>query len=204
MKLGTFFLSLSLATWLTLPAHAENYTIVIDGRAYPIDLDKTITANSKSGTKIEVTLKQNQYSLFAKDQVSYEYPSRLSVTSSQIEDGITQHLMVSAVGTLVLVQMYDDTKPSSLTELMMTELTDEDIAAGAVFEKAPHQRTLADGTVMTGLRGTLKAPKDEVTIEVLTLDVGQGGIIAITRHDTFTAPEEQEIIDRFWSTLKAK
>lgn len=182
----------------------KNYSIIIDGTAYDIDADEKITAKTKSGQDIEILLKKSEFGTFSKGGLSFEHPGNLSVAATDLEQDIHQYLVASALGTLLLVQKYDKLNASSLTPFMLQQITSDDVKAGATLEQAEHSRTLADGTVMKGLRATIKSPRSNDVVEVLGADDGYSGVLAVTRIDLDIGKAEQPLIDRFWSSLKLK
>jgi hypothetical protein len=62
---------------------------------------------------------------------------------------------------------------------------------------------LVDGTIIKGLKATLKSTTDDASFEVLaTAKAAGGGVMAITRFNNDSSADEKKIIDRFWATLK--
>ena len=200
-------LLLTVLCSLWSPAFAEagkNYVLVIEGKEYEIGLDGSVTARTRSGADVEITLKQKEFSAFVAGAVSFEHRSDLSVAATDIDKDVHQYLVATGRGTMLLLQHYDTINPSTLSELMLHQLSKDDVAGGAKLEKSATSRKLTDGTDMKGLLATLKSPGDDVTLEIVATDIGHGGVIAITRIDHETAPGEDKIIDRFWSSLKIK
>ena len=190
----------------SLGAFAEdgkNYVMTIDGKDYDINIDDTITVQSQKGN-VAITLKRKEFSTFTKDVVSFEHRSDLSVAATDIDRDIHQYLLASALGTLIIVQKYDAMNPDSLNELMINQIAKDDIASGYKIKKSDFSRTLSDGTKMNGLRARLTYKKDDVDLQVLSVDLGDSGVIAITRYNNDMAVGEDKIIDRFWETLKLK
>ena len=206
-RLARILLSINFAAGIFgLSAFAEdskNYVLSVDGKDYDINIDDTLTIKSKTGD-VAITLKRKEFSTFAKDVVSFEHRSDLSVAATDIDRDIHQYLLASALGTLIIVQKYDAMNPDTLNELMINQISKDDIASGYKIEKSDFDRTLSDGTKMKGLRAHLTYKKDDVDLQVLSVDLGDSGVIAITRHNKDIAADEARIIDRFWATLKLK
>ena len=206
-----------MKTWITLfsfvfllfshqsfAEDSKNYMLNVDGTDYEINLDGSVLAKTKAGQSITITLKRKEFSTFTKDVVSFEHRSDLSVAATDIDRDIHQYLVASALGTLVIVQKYDAMNPDSLNELMLNQISKDDLASGYKIEKSDFSRTLSDGTKMNGLRAHLTYKKDDVDLQVLSVDLGDSGVIAITRYNNDMAVGEDKIIDRFWATLKLK
>ena len=187
----------------TFAEDSKNYVMTVDGKDYDINIDDTITAQSKKGD-VAITLKRKEFSTFTKDVVSFEHRSDLSVAATDIDRDIHQYLLASALGTLIIVQKYDAMNPDSLNELMISQIAKDDLATGYKIKKSDFNRTLSDGTKMKGLRAHLTYKKEDVDLQVLSVDLGDSGVIAITRYNNDMAVGEDKIIDRFWATLKLK
>lgn len=203
-KLIALFISLMFLSHPMLAEDSKNYVLNVEGKDYEIGLDGSVVAKTKEGTDITIGLKRKEFSTFTKDVVSFEHRSDLSVATTDIERDIHQYLTASALGTIIIIQQYDTLNPASLTELMLKQLSADDLATGYTMDKSDFSRTLADGTVMKGLRANLKHKNDDVDLQVLATDSGDGGIIAMTRINHDMGAAEEPIIERFWSTLKLK
>jgi hypothetical protein len=185
-------------------AGAKNYTLSIDGKIYDMEPGDTFTAKSKTGADIVVIFDKNQFSTFEKSDITFEYPGNLSVSSTDVDTDIHQHLVASAMGTMMLIQNYDNLSVDGLTDVLFTAITKDDAKLNAKIEKSPFTRTLSDGTIVSGVKAHITAPTDDVTVQVLGANRGNGSVIAVTRIDAGMASNEQTIIDRFWETLKFK
>ena len=203
-KLITIFIFLMYLSHPVLAEDSKNFVLSVEGKDYEIGLDGSVIAKTKEGQDITIGLKRKEFSTFTKDVVSFEHRSDLSVAATDIERDIHQYLTASALGTLIIIQQYDTLNPSSLTELMLKQLSADDLATGYTMDKSDFSRTLADGTVMKGLRANLKHKNDDVDLQVLATDSGDGGVIAMTRINHDMGAAEAPIIDRFWATLKLK
>jgi hypothetical protein len=183
-------------------AQAGNYKLNVNGTDVELDIGTEQKLKLPNGQELILKLDRKAASTFTDKDVSFEYPSQYNVATSEVSSGIFQHLIATALGTLILVQTYPDMDATTLVDLMTGKMTDDDVAAGSLRETKPHTRTLADGTVLTGTRSTLKRTNDDAVIEVIGARRGRGGVMLITRTDRITAPDEGAIIERFWTTLK--
>jgi hypothetical protein len=205
MRISSLF-HIAILAGLSCPALAEgekDFTIIIDGNAVEINAGETVTTKSKSGAPIQIELKRNEFSTHSEEPFSFQHRSDLSISATDVSEGIRQILMTSALGSMTIVQTYKDVDPKSMAQFMLDQLTGDDAKAGAKVESKPTTRILSDGTEMKGLTATVKLrSSSEVKYEVVTLTVGDGGIIAISRIDDEFVQGDQAIIDRFWTTLK--
>jgi hypothetical protein len=190
---------------LSIPAWADgNYKLTINGTTIELDLDSEQNLTLPNGPQLKLKLERKATNIFTAKGVSFEHPGSLNVATSEISKNITQHLMASALGSLIIVQNYVDIDASQLVELMTGKMTENDVAGGATIDTKPFTRTLADGRLVKGTRSTLKSVGSEAIVEVLAIKQGQGGRMMITRIDPGIAPDEGAIIERFWQTLVLK
>ena len=66
------------------------------------------------GKQSKVTLERNDFATFSGDSFSFVHPSGVSVTKTDLGENITQYLMASALGTIIVVQEYGKMNPVSL------------------------------------------------------------------------------------------
>jgi hypothetical protein len=190
---------------LSIPAWADgNYKLTVNGTTIELDLDSEQNLTLPNGPQLTLKLERKATNIFTAKGVSFEHPGSLNVATSEISKNITQHLMASALGSLIIVQNYVDIDASQLVELMTGKMTENDVAGGATIDTKPFTRTLADGRLVKGTRSTFKSVGSESIVEVLAIKQGQGGRMMITRIDPGIAPDEGAIIERFWQTLVLK
>jgi hypothetical protein len=126
----------------------------------------------------------------------------MAVTRTKLSDGIVQHLLATAVGTVVVVQDYAALNPVSLDQLMLQEMTKESVQAGGRLTQQKASRTLADGKELTGIRATVKTRTESVDYEILGYGKVDQGVMVITRIDRENTATDQAVLDRFWSSLE--
>ena len=108
----------------------------------------------------------------------------------------------SATGTVVMVQEYTTLDPSGLVDMMLTELTKEEVQYGYKITTSQVTKTLADGTQVTGKRAVSTYKGTEYIRHVLCYRVRDAGLLLITQFEKGSPSEEKQIIDEFWRTLK--
>lgn len=194
----------ALATPALAADTAKNFVVTIDGQDYEINPGDNLSVKSKAGKALKIALKRKEFAIFETGLVKFEYRGDLSVASTSIDPNIRQHLVASALGTLLIIQQYDKINPGMLTDFMLKQMTDGDVAAAARLDSVPFTLTLADGTVMKGVKASVKSDKDDVSLQVLAADTGAGGVMAISRINNDMGKDEQPIVDRFWKSLSLK
>ncbi|RWB00858.1 MAG: hypothetical protein EOQ39_28575 [Mesorhizobium sp.] len=189
------------------PAGAEDlkaFKLTIDGVTVDIDPGESADVTLPGGKRSKVTLERNDFATFSGSVFSFVHPSNISVTKTDLGDDITQYLMASALGTIVVVQEYGAMNPVSLNQLMLQEMTKESVQAGATLTQEPTTRKLADGKELTGIHAEVKTRTDTADFEIVGFGVADRGLLFITRVAGEDAATEKPLIDKFWQSLKVK
>jgi hypothetical protein len=180
-----------------------DYTLTINGQAQDLELGKDKVVTLPDGAIITLKVERKEFVTYSRTGFSFEHPGSLAVASRELDRGLWQHFLASPEGTLVMIQTYDDVDTTTLVDLMMGKMTDDDVAAGAAREISADTRTLSNGAVISGKSATLKKPGDDVLVEVLAKKQGAGGAIVMTRIDHASdSALDAAMIERFWATLK--
>lgn len=189
------------------PAVSEDlkaYKLTIDGVSIDIDPGEDATMTLPNGDKARVRLERNAFATFSSNSFSFVHPSAVTVTKTNLAKGIDQHLMASAVGSMVIVQEYSDMNPVTLNQLMLQEITKESVQAGGKLTQKAGSRKLADGKVLTGLAATVASRTDRVAYEVMSYGTADQGVMVITSLDDDNAAADRPMIDKFWQSLKLR
>jgi hypothetical protein len=182
----------------------ENYVLTIDGIDYPLALGAESTVKLKSGTEVPVTLKKNAFGRFATGGLSFEFPGQYTVASTVIDEDITQHIVVTGIGTMMLVQNYQGGIPSGLLDVMFDEMVEEPKAMGLNIERTDIIRTISGQAELKGVRAHYKGKGDDVTIDIVLAEAGDDGFMILTMSDALSEPDERPIIERFWESVALK
>ncbi len=203
----TMTAALAFIALCAAPAQAEDlkaFKLTIDGVAVDIDPGESVDVTLPGGKAAKVTLERNDFATFSGDNFSFVHPSGVTISKSDLGDHITQYLMASAVGTLVVVQEYGAMNPVSLNQLMLQEMTKEAVQAGATLAQEPTTRKLAGGKELTGIRATVKARTDTDKYEIVGFGTADQGVLVITRIDGESEAAEASLLDKFWQSLDIK
>lgn len=179
----------------------KGYRLTVDGVATDIDVGDSAELTLPDGRKVTASLERNEFVTYAGERFSFVHPSAMAVTKTKLSDGIVQHLLATALGTIVVVQDYAALNPVSLDQLMLQEMTKESVQAGAKLTQQKTSRTLADGKELTGIRATVKTRTESVDYEILGYGRVDQGVIIITRIDKENVVTDQALLDRFWSSV---
>ncbi len=188
----------------TLAEDLKAFKLTIDGVAVDIDPGESVDVTLPGGKAAKVTLERNDFATFSGDNFSFVHPSGISISKSDLGDDITQYLMASAVGTVVIVQEYGAMNPVSLNQLMLQEMTKEAVQAGATLTQKPTTRKLSDGKELTGIRATVKSRTDTDNYEIVAFGTADQGLLMITRIDGESEAAEASLLDKFWESLDIK
>ena len=110
--------------------------------------------------------------------------------------------MASPVGTLVMVQEYTTLDPSGLVNLMVGELTKEEIKYGYKIVKKDVSRKLSSGARLKGKLVTSTYRAKVIVRQVLTFKAKDAGVLLVTQIEKTSPVAEKKIIDAFYKTLK--
>lgn len=182
---------------------AKNFVLSIDGQEVGIDLGESIEVTGTSGQKMTVSLKRAEQLTFHGGMLSFTHRGDLTVSSTTIDKDITQHLLASANGTVIIVQEYTGLDPTSLLELMLTTITEEPVAAGGKLTKAATEREVS-GRKIKGLKGEVVSGSDKTHVEAYTLGTTGKGLVIITQLSDDNRDVDQALLDGFWKSLQIK
>jgi len=196
-----------LAIVTILPCHAfgqdvPNYEISINGQTYDISLGRDYQIKSDSGEKLHFKVNKKAVMTYKNGYISFQHKSDLAISSTDLGNGIRQIMTNTAVGTLVLIQEYSTMNPTAMVNLMLQELTKEQINYGYKMQKETHSKALMDGTKLRGLRATLKYNEEEEYWTVSAYGKKDRGLLVITKIDKEYLNTEKNIIDLMWETLQ--
>lgn len=200
-------LSMLIGASVALPALANDsgkaFRLQIGEQGFEIDAGDTLEATLPNGSKVKVTLERNAFATYSAARFSFMHPGATGVSRSDLGAGVVQHMMATAVGSLVIIQTYEDIDPTNLTSFMLKEMTKDQLAAGAKLEQAPSARNV-DGNELSGLKATETLGGNVVRYEILAHSNDDSGLMIITRIDPENLEEDGPKIAKFWETLKLK
>lgn len=192
-----------------IPCHAvgknaPNYEITINGKTHDISLDYDYEIKSDSGETLQIRINKKPVITFENGNLSFQHKNDLTVSTTDLGNGIHQTLTNTAVGTLILFQEYSSMNPTSLVNLMLQELTKEQRNYGYKMQKEAHSKALKDGTKLTGKIATLKYNNEEEYWTVVAYGKKDQGVLVIIKIDKEYLDSEKNIIDLMWDTLQIK
>ena len=180
----------------------KNYILEMNGDTIHLSLGESATMRLKNGQTIPVKLTKKEMSSYKNDFVSFSYPSEYSVSTTKLDEDINQILLMSATGNGIMVQTYSTINPDMVVDIMLKQITEDDIAAGYKGTTSPITKTLNDGMVLKGKKAVLTMDKDREEFTVMAYGVRKMGIVIVEIHNDFENADSEKIFKTFWGSLK--
>ena len=199
----TFFFLFAL---LSISAQEQgNYVVVINNDSIKIALDKAYTYTTSSGENLAIKVVQPKRLTYDDGMISFKYDKSNSVSNTIIGDGVEQCMILKSTGNGFMIQKYESLDPSSLTQLMLNEITKESISYGYVMEEKPFKKVLGSGHQLEGVQATLTYKGEKEIYTVATYGHKDQGVIVVTMllSEDFVAADKP-LIDLFLNSLQLK
>lgn len=182
----------------------KDYTITIDGKSHEINLDEN-NSIKVNGKLVDVIVKQKDILNYTDEFFSFQYPKAFSISKTVIEQGISQVMIMTAEGSGILIQKYENIDPSFLNEMMLKEVTKESLSYGFEMERADYQKKLLSGQEIMINKATLSYKNETNEYEVATLGKKDSGILIMTMTMNLGLSNQgKEIIELMWNSLSFK
>lgn len=194
--------ALILTCLCTTPALAANYTLTIDGKAYDLDLDREAVLRLSEKQELRVTLSQKAVVNFTTEHISFDHPGNLAPSRTDLGDGVFQTMLASPRGTLVMIQEFTTLDPSPFIDLMLSELTKEELQSGYKVTNSLATQKLAGGEIMSGKLSVSTSAEDEYTRQVLSYGGKESGVLVVTQIEAEGTAEDKAMLETFWKSLK--
>lgn len=183
-------------------AFAGGYVLDIGGKQTELDLDQDTAVTLPDGRSVSVRLTRKAEQTFRDRGLSFEHPAGVQPSATDVDKRVRQIMMVSANGNGVLVQRYEGLDPTALVDLMVGEMTDEEVAAGYQRKISPASRTLSDGTELKGKLARTESAGESWDRYILAKGDGKGGYLVISMMEDDREAADVAMVQKFWKTLK--
>ncbi|WP_375324350.1 hypothetical protein [Flagellimonas sp. GZD32] len=204
MRKSIITLGLFLLGFIHFAQAQGNYFIIINQDSVQVDLNQEVQYKTAKGESLTLKLTQPDVLTYSDDMVSFSHDKTYSVSNSDIDEGIDQCMIMSSTGNGFMVQKYRTIDPSSLTRLMLNEITKESITYGYEKTEAEFKKQLKSGQTIEGIQATLTYKGDKEVYTVATYGRKDEGIIVVTMLLNEDYPEDKKIVDLFLDTLELK
>jgi hypothetical protein len=205
--LAMLALSGSAATSLAAPEIKE-FRLTINGQETQVDSGETINVRLANGKVLNIAIHQNETKKFSAPFFSFAHDRRVNVTSAKFGNGAVQYAMMSARGSVVLIQeiprLDEGVSIEDYRGYMLNVLTKDDVELGATMSQTKARRRLSRGSTLKGIKATLSKGSDKTIYELQAADRGRRALLVATKIDGAAAAEDKKMIEDFWSTLDVK
>ncbi|MGZ8551205.1 MAG: hypothetical protein ACXWV2_11110 [Chitinophagaceae bacterium] len=179
----------------------EDYIIQLDDSSIPVALDKSYSF-TVNGKKVNFKITQKDTLTYNDSFYSFLYPKGFKISNTRIDEGVEQNSILTAEGSGLLIQKYETINPTTLNDMMLSEMTKESISYGYEEKRSNYKKVLKSGHEMVVTKSVLRY-KDEVNIfEVASIGKKDAGILIVTmRMDEEANNHGQKIIDLMWKSI---
>ena len=162
-----------------------NYEIKIDNKTHNIKIASIDTLVYKGG------------------KISFKYFKDHKISTTQLDDGIEQLMIMTADGSGIIIQLYSNMNPQLLNEMLLNEVTKESVGYGYELKRKDYERTLSSKQKINVDKAVLTY-KDEINIyEVATFGTKDEGVLIMTmKMDNEKNSAGQKLIDLTWNSFK--
>lgn len=190
---------------MNLVAQAQNngnYILIINNDSIPIDLNQPAKHKTATGATLDIQLVQPSILTYSDDMISFKHHKSLGVSNTEIQTGIEQCMILKSTGNGFMVQKYSTIDPSSLTQLMLNEITKESISYGYTKKEKSFRKKLKSGQTIKGIQATLSYKGQQQIFTVATYGGKDQGIVVVTILINEEFKDDAQIIDLFLDTLR--
>ena len=187
----------------SITSQAGNYSLTIDGKSIDVDLNQPTEFQTNDGNTLNIVLKKKEFIRFESDFFSMSHKSSLNPVKSSLGDGITQTMMISALGSGLLVQEYRGIDPSDVIDIMIEEVTKEEVRAGFKKNVEPIEKKVGD-RVLKGKKVVTTYKDEEWTRCVYASGDENAGVLIVSMIEKEESESEAYNISDFWRTLELK
>lgn len=185
----------------TSVAWTQDFELTINGTTTGLSLDEPIQVTLPDGSTAEVLLHQKEQLTFRSELFSFQHANKFRPTKSTLGPGLDQTLVVSPMGTGIIVQEYRSLNPSGLVDLMIREVTKDEVKAGYDYQEEAIERTAGE-TKFTGKKAITTQGDSQWEREVLVIGNEDRGVLVVTFIEKGQLDNERPILKQFWESLK--
>ena len=199
-----FFLFLVGAGFACTAYCQEDFVVHLNDSSISVALD----------TPYQIKIKNQLFSfvLSAKDTLTYKdslfsfkYQKDFRITNLSADKNVDQLMIMDASGSGFLIQAYRYISPVALTEIMVGQVTKENLANGYDLNRSEYERTISSGQTLNVIK-LVQRYKDNVrTYEVATFGRKDDGIAIMTFNMPIpAAAKPKDIVNLMWQSLWIK
>lgn len=179
----------------------ENYVLEIGGDSYSLGLNKEKKVTLPDGTHLRLKLSLKEYIEYQGRYFSFSHRNSYRPTNQDLGDGIFQTTVITALGTTVIVQEYTELNPSGLVDIMIQELTKEEVDYGYELKKSDVSKTIGKKE-LRGKEAVTSYKGAQWTRSVYVYGARDEGLLIVTIIEEDNVENDMHVIRDFWRTLK--
>lgn len=183
-------------------AIAANYVITIDGKTYEIEEGQESVLQLSNGEAVKILLEQKAIVTYSAPGIQFDHPREHSPSKTDLGEGVSQTMMATPVGTIILIQEYTTLNPNTLVDYMLSELSAEEEKVGYQFKNTDTEIKAANGITLTGTKSVATYMGEESTRNVVAYGQDNSGVMIITMIDSEAPEKDINMIENFWKTLR--
>lgn len=181
-----------------------NFILTVNNQSQEISLD-TDYEFKVDGKAIQISVKEKDTLLYNDSFYNFKYSKKHKISKVNLDEGIEQIVLMTAVGSGIIIQKYDSFDPTMLQEMMLNEVAKESVNYGYALERKDYDRTLKSGDELGVLKAELKYKGEFEIYEVSALGKKDEGILIMTMNLGGDEDNEgEEMINLLWNTLSVK
>ena len=197
--LFSFLLSCSFMTLIA----QEQYHLILGNDTLNITTDQIYIHKMASGEEVMLRLIKQQVQTFKGTMINFDYPSDYTISKTDLGEGVQQIALLTADGNGYFIQEYATIDPSSLVNMMMTELTKESIDYGYKYSEETFEQRFHNNKLLIGRRRTLENQGVQETYTVSTYgENGRGILITTLTNNSGNKEETDKLINLLYRSLK--
>lgn len=182
----------------------EDFTIQVNDTTFGLEIDKGYSVMI-DGKKVNIKVTAKDTLLYDDALFSFKYPKEYKPSKMVLDGGIEQIMLITAAGSGVIFQKYDNLNPSILNELMLSEVTKESVSYGYELTRDDYSRKLKSGQMVDVDKAILTYKGEKGIYEVASIGKKDEGIIIMTVvSDETLSVEGKRLIDFVWGSLVYK
>ena len=196
-------LFLALIVLLALPAsgRSEDFIITVNGVTKEMDLDQEQILDLPNGTALKIKINQKEVLRFASSLFSFEHKNRYKPNQTDLGNGTKQTMIVTPLGTGIIVQEFTQLNPTHLVDAILGELTKEERDYGYKYQEKTVTKQ-AGGVTFKGKEAVTSYPGEEWTRSILACGGKDKGVVIITFIEKDQYTEERDLAGRLWQSLQ--
>jgi hypothetical protein len=181
----------------------EDYTLEINGQVYDIGLDKVKKVVLPGGTELKIKLTLKDYINFESQIFSFSHINAYRPNKTDLGNGVYQTVIMTSLGTGIIIQEYSTMDPSTLIDMMLKELTEEEMEYRYTYEEKEIAKMVGNKK-LKGKEAVTTYKDAKWTKCVYSFGKKDTGILIITFIERENFEAEKKTINDFWKSLEIK